>query len=361
MGKYGVLVLVGLLLGLCSMAFGLEDLLVIYDGKAALPADVTLGDWGFLPRQGDVAKALQPTSFGPRRYGLKLASTGRYQGARFDFAKPVDSAAFFGVKSTYLEIYLRAAEGDKGPAKAAGGTPTDPAAGPAQTMQPEQPIQPPVQPDPAAGAPPMAGGDPGVRNDGGQPELPAEFRLDPKERPRTVLLPTLKNLRFTFYTDKGVGLLTVTPEQFHPRDEVNQFWVRVDIPLHRLHEALPVGGNLTRMVITSDAPAEYVVGRIAMVRDSTPLQVKTTVYPAFLEAGRRLFLAAKVEPGLARYETVWDFDTKAGASIDATGDRVTYTYDAEGNYIITCTVRDLDGGKEPVSSMMEVKVSRTRD
>ena len=43
--------------------------------------------------------------------------------------------------------------------------------------------------------------------------------------------------------------------------------------------------------------------------------------------------------------------------LDVKGDRTTFTFDKEGIYNVTCTVRDPSGGKQPVKQVIEVKVS----
>lgn len=188
--------------------------------------------------------------------------------------------------------------------------------------------------------------------------FPPEMSGDTARKLLSVPLPQLKNIRITFYTDEGVGMLMVTPDQFYPKEEVNQFWVRIGIPLSQIQPAMAIGGKMHRMVISSDEPAEFLVGRLAFVRDSDPIEASMLVFPPFLEAKKRIFFAARVTAGLTPYEVTWDFDTDAGESEDAVGERVTYTFPTEGVYTITCTVRDKTGAKPPVTSVMGVKVSR---
>lgn len=189
--------------------------------------------------------------------------------------------------------------------------------------------------------------------------LPAEFGADSERRTLSVPLPQLKNIRITFYTDKGVGMLIVTPDQFYPKEEVNQFWVRIGIPLSQVQPDNAIGGKLYRMVISSDEPAEFLVGRLAFVRDSEPIEANMLIFPPFLEAKKSIFLRANVTAGLTPYEVKWDFDTEPdNVTVDAVGERVTYTYPAEGVYTITCTVSDKTGAKPPVTSVMGVKISR---
>jgi hypothetical protein len=359
-----VLLMLGVLLGLCTAAIAqtTENLAIIYDGQNALPANITLGNWGFTLRT-NAADAFKPVRYS-RTFGITLHTMGRYQGARFDFGAPIDTDNLFGVKNTYLELYLRAVPDDKTATTGEKPKTGDPGSNP---TNPPPPPPPPPANDPMRQPPPGGnpGGGPGGPGNPGGPGVPGA--VDPNQPPAeppvkvpTVPLPNFTNLRFTFFTEKGQGQLVVTPDQFFPKEEINGRWVRLDIPLTLLNDKLPVGGKLQRMLITSDDPADYIVGRIAFVRDVTPLTVKTTVFPLFLEAGQRIVFIARVEAGLSRYETTWNFGANGPEAVDATGDRVTYTFDKEGNYTITCKVRDLSDGKDPVFSKFEVKVSRAR-
>ncbi|MHB9023163.1 MAG: PKD domain-containing protein [Armatimonadota bacterium] len=371
---YRWIALLGLALGLCGMAFAADDLLVVYNGDAALTTGITLGDWGFLPKQNP-EKAFQPeqlsAGFSKKYFGLKLLLTSRYQGVRFDLQQPVDAAVFAGVKNTYLELYLRATPDDKPK-----DTVIDPNA-PPNPMGPPNPVGPPptvAPPPPADMPPPPPGGNPppppppggpgeqpGGNPTGAQGGLPPEF-IPEAPKPVTVQLPTLTNLRFTFITDKGQGQLVVKPDDFFPKEEVNKQWIRVTIPLSTLNPKLPLTGNLKRILITSDTPSQLYLGRLAIVKDNVPLAFTAPMasFPPFMEAGKRIYFLTKVSTGLSKYEVTWDFDTRGGPSVDATGERPTYTYSTEGTYLITCTLRDLSGGKDPVTQTLQVKVSRAR-
>jgi hypothetical protein len=360
-----LLVLIGALLALWGASLAAEELTVIYDGSPSLPNKVVMGDWGFLPRLPDNTAPFKPQRISRSTYALKLASLGRYQGTRFDFQAPLDTAPFFESKTTYLEILMRATDekkaGTDAATPAAGGS-TDAYSSAAMTNQPTTtaPVPPPVPGGPGMPPPPGGPGAPGAGAPGEEP-LPAnmpEEMLPPKPSPTTVPAPMYKNLRFSFFTEKGQGLLVVTPEMLRPVEAGK--WLRIDIPLSLLNPALPVGGKMSRLVISSDEPMEMLVNRIAIVRDTTPMTVNTFIFPGFLEAGQRIFFAARVTAGLSKYEVQWSFDAKNDTKVDATGERVTHIYDLEGTYTVTCTVRDINGGKEPISTSLEVKVSRPR-
>ena len=396
MSRY-CLFLLGVLLALCSVVQAVEEISVLYNGEKQLPRRIAMGFWGYRPVNLTEGSPFVPLRLSDRRYyGLKIVSVGRYEGVRFDFLEPMDLSSFIADKDAFLEIFLRSTS--QGPmVSPAAPMVVRPDVMPRAEMAPGMMppgmypgVQPPGYMPPVDDIPPSMipgmqppgaayGGDlpPYLRGGpyGNMPIAPPtmaeeSFIPQPEEpvpggmmgqgerKPQTVPLPQLKNIRITFYTDKGQGMLVVTPDQFYPKEEINKFWVRIGIPLSQMQKGMPIGGKLYRMVITSDEPTEFLVGRMAFVRDSDPIQASLFVFPPFLEAKRSIFFAARVEAGLTPYEVEWDFDTLTGESIDAVGERVTYTYPAEGLYTITCTVRDKTGAKEPVVSKIEVKISR---
>ena len=341
------LILLGALLGLAAAAPAVEDISVIYNGDAQLSKRIVMGFWGYRPVAEEEGNPFKPIRLvqGRKIYGLNITSLGRYQGVRFDFQDPLDITAIVADKAAFLELYIRATTPQTAVPTAA------PAAG--SVLPPR--LLPGEAGGPAMGGPAMGG--PIVATPADSAAFPPEL-LKEVERPAVSSpLPALKNIRFSFFTEKGEGLLVVTPDQFYPKEEINKYWIRVGIPLSMLNKALPVGGKLSRIVITSDEPAMFLLGRMAFVRDTDPIVGSMFIYPPFLAAKDRIFFAARVEAGLTPYQVEWSFDAAKGAKVDAVGDRVTYIYDKEGNYKITCTVRDKTGAKAPVTSTIEVKLS----
>lgn len=392
MSRY-CLFLLGVLLALCTAAQAVEDISVLYNGDKQL-SRITMGFWGYRPVNLTEGSPFEPIRLAANRryYGLKIVSVGRYEGVRFDFRDPMDLSSFIADKDAFLEVYLRSTS--QGPVVGPVVTPAyrpevppwarpegmppgvnfpgmRPGAAPppdADYLDDRGPVAPyngygdrPVE-QPYTGYGDMTAAPPTIAEEpfipGLEDGVPGEITDQTEKKPLTVPLPQFKNIRITFYTEKGQGMLVVTPDQFYPKEEINNFWVRIGIPLSQIQKGLPIGGKLYRMVITSDEPTEFLVGRMAFVRDSDPIQANLFVFPPFLEAKRSIFFASRVEAGLTPYEVQWDFDSEAGESVDAVGERVTYTYPAEGLYTITCTIRDKTGAKEPVVSKLEVKISR---
>lgn len=174
------------------------------------------------------------------------------------------------------------------------------------------------------------------------------------------VMPALENLCFTFFTATGSGSYTLPSSAFFPADLVDQTWVRIAFPLNRVLPADRLRGTLNRLVLTSDTPANFQLGRLAVVHDMSTLQANITTAPAVLETGKAVYFNANANGGIAPCEATWDFDTAAGVSIDATGNQVTHVFVNPGTYLITCTIRDMYGMRDPVTVTREIRVIRSR-
>lgn len=170
-------------------------------------------------------------------------------------------------------------------------------------------------------------------------------------------LPAMGRLRFTLYTDKGTCFISAKESEFFPKDTVNSVWTRIGIPISVLTPQMPPSAKIRRVIITTDTPADFFLGRLAFVNDSTPITINPSVLPLPV-AGRQVNFRSGAYSGLARHETVWDFDAAAGTSVDAMGDSVTQTFNYLSTYKVTVTVTDPSGWKEPQTATISVKVNR---
>jgi hypothetical protein len=285
---------IGLLLSMLTLSVGVraaDDLLVLYNGEKALPARLAIGAWG-APATGAAAPTTMPVAVGTRA-GLRLAVSGRNQGSRLELTTPTDLSAVLADKHAYLELYLRAVPGD--------GQGTTTSAAP------------------------------------------------------NVALPGLPNLRVTLVTEKGDALLSAPMSEIFPRVEIAGTWLQVALPLATLEAATTPGGALTRLLFTADGPGELLVGRVAFVRDTTPMTVTVTTFPPAPEVDQVVALTAVVSSGLARPSITWCFNALAGPAVDATGERTTARFPAAGPYVVQCTVSDSGGQKEAVKGQVEVE------
>ncbi|HEX2952003.1 MAG TPA: PKD domain-containing protein [Armatimonadota bacterium] len=182
---------------------------------------------------------------------------------------------------------------------------------------------------------------------------------DKAKNKTTAKMPDLTNLRFTFFTQTGIGTYSVQASDFYPKSFVNGGWFCIDLPLSKLDtKTNKIGGTMNRLVISSDEDANFLLGRLAFIREVSAIRMNIATYPATLEVGKQIYFSSGVDGGASACTVSWDFDTAGGASVDATGDRVTYTYANPGTYMVTCTARDANGVKDPVTVTREIHVVR---
>jgi hypothetical protein len=171
-----------------------------------------------------------------------------------------------------------------------------------------------------------------------------------------VALPGLPNLRITLVTEKGEALLSAPMSELFPRTEVAGAWLQVALPLSALQAATPPGGDLSRLIFTADSAGELLLGRVAFVRDTTPMTVTVSAFPPAPDVDQVVALSATVSSGLAKPTITWCFNAVAGPAVDAAGERTTARFPAAGPYVVLCTVSDSGGQKEAVRGQVEVDV-----
>lgn len=173
----------------------------------------------------------------------------------------------------------------------------------------------------------------------------------------TVNLPKMANLRVTFFTQQGIATLDIPAEKFYPQTEINATWRRIAIPLNSFIGTKLPAGNLERLLISADSPTDFLLGRIAFVRDVSPLQLRIAALPNQVRAQEAISFFAHVEADLTPYIISWDFGTHEQASIDASGESATFQYPKSGTYTVTATVTDRYGIKEPVMAQSIVTIN----
>ena len=192
----------------------------------------------------------------------------------------------------------------------------------------------------------------------GKPDTLLEFYLRPVETGLTsnIILPHIPNLRVTLFTRLGINTIDVPAEQFYPNDEVDNVWRRIAIPLAGFDKGIPLGGPLSRLVISTDTPAIFLIGRIAFVRDVAPLQLHLTAMPTRPRTGELISVSANAQGDLTPYEINWDFGARPTPSIDANGEHVKFSFSTPGRYTIAATISDLYSIKEAVTATLEIVV-----
>lgn len=289
-----------------EIAAGVAMLLTIYNGALTTPeTTITPGSWG-------AGRCVQVADVGYQTAGaLGVRVLDHYQGARLDFAKPLNFMPYFkDSKQVYLELWVLpryTAEGQPG-AGAYGAE---------------------------AGIGPVRGG-----YELG-PAIVTQFRA-------------LRTLRVALYGPQGMA--SAEPCDLVPGTLGDRGWRRIDVPINKF---LPKPKNVfqvERMVIAGSPAEEFYIGQIAIIRDPTPIQVRIVPHDTRVRAGEQSAVAIEVEAGAAQTRVSWDFDGSDGIQEDAVGPAVWFSRNEPSGYTITYTVTDVDDNKATVTGTMSIKV-----
>ncbi len=240
-------------------------------------------------------KAGQIVAAGGYLSGFKMSLMGKYAGTRIDLKTGIDSQDIAGTSNIYLEMYLRSSIG-------------------------------PIEPLGADGKP--------------------------------LLMPNVKNLRVMIITTDSTVQLNVPNELLVNRGIVDDRWVRVDLPMTYLLKEQKLTGKITRMIFTAENEIDFLLGRIAFVRDNKQISVKIRMFPATtIMVGKRAAFFADVDAGLAATEIYWNFDTASGDYKDSIGDHTTHVFAKPGQYVVSCMVTDKNGDKNAVTKTIQLNVT----
>jgi hypothetical protein len=300
--------------------------LIVYDGDlAASPAQITLSSWG----SGEAQEVYERYYLGPRV--IKLKSQGFYQGGVLEFGKPLPLGEWLAEPNAYLELMIF----------------------PAQAARPKvTPAQLGALAGGAAALPPglnlpgLAGMNLGALGGllGGI-ELPS---LEAAGAPSGPAVFTLKHLRLLAFSDSGP--LEARPWPLHPGTG-SKGWRRVAIPLS-VFQGKEKGRELRGLAIFADASDSFYIGQIKLTVDETPIALDIKADKSAPRVGEVVTFNAKVEAGDTLTEVRWRF----GPGAEVTGEKVSYIYQAPGDYQVTCLAEAVAGAKKPAEKSLEMRV-----
>jgi len=196
-----------------------------------------------------------------------------------------------------------------------------------------------MPPEPGMDVPP--GGIPGQPEQPGQPPVEA-------------LPPMVTKLRALMVTDKGQ--LDSGAIDIYQAESALEEWYTMVIPLSRFAgDGKDAAARLQDIALFGDVEEKFWVATVKLVAESDPL-VADAGAQRIVKAGKPVQFEAKPQTGAARPQYTWDFDDWDGISEDGIGQKVTWTFDEPGFYVVTLTVNDRTGRRLPQTARVDVKV-----
>jgi len=294
---------------------------MLYDGKAAGPAEPSIADWG----GGTGKESTETYLFGG--HSFKVTMLDLFQGARITFPTPVSLAG----DNRVFQMTLRR-----------GGA----------TLHYDPRTTSPLPPGEAP-APGQLGGFQGGYPGGGPQAGGYQNRRGrrggrrPQEAPP--VLPPITNVRLSFAFADGRQADILRPVPAESDSEAGQGWYSVNVPA----SALKLGGGpaplLKSVTVGGDHYGVFFVGRMKLGTD-TPTLAITIDAPDSALPGQPVTLTAKGGSQFSALKYSWDLDEGNGADDRQTGEAATARYFEGGqDHTVTLTVTDLDGIKQPVT------------
>jgi hypothetical protein len=357
--------LVGLQVG-AAIALAADKPLKLYDGLLTeSEVGAVVGTWG-----GGTCEETEDRHLGERDHSLKMEIKGLYEGARLDFARPVDFAG--QEKGAYLVLELALPQKKEVQSGAVGELGGMMGEGGMTGMGEESMMDMPGMG--MEGAPPMGMGmeggmaedgtmtmGPGAMGPGVMPpagdgaggegagvEAGGGGGVAPKES-------AIEHLRIVLIYEQGMRVIP----RYRIREEcfdAATSWVHLDIPLAQAVSSPNVSGSLRRIALLGDGEGEVYVGQALLALDADPLDFAIKAGTGAedeitVRAGESVdfYLEAKKDRrGLIRY--TWDFDEKDGIQEDhvflSPEETVPVTKEEAGTYTLTVTAHDEDQVKE---------------
>lgn len=167
--------------------------------------------------------------------------------------------------------------------------------------------------------------------------------------------PTLRNVRLVVTTTDNLRSEAYIPVA--TSISAQDGWRQAGIPLKAIRGFERTNKTIREITVASDSTGSFYLGDLRVVNDPTPIRAEPSVRSLNLALNDITPLSAIGEGGSSVLRYTWDFDDKDGISVDAEGPNVTHKFRKPGDFIVTVTVQDEYGLKDPYSTTIRVKVN----
>ncbi|MCH7904182.1 MAG: hypothetical protein IH944_06395 [Armatimonadetes bacterium] len=137
----------------------------------------------------------------------------------------------------------------------------------------------------------------------------------------------------------------------------NKGWMRVGVPLVAIRGFSSSNKQITSLAFSGDTIGSFYLGSIHILNDTTPIWGEPNVRELNLAFGDEFVFFASASAGATSLRYTWDFDSSDGVDIDSEGRVVRRTFRVSGDFIVTLTIHDAYGLKEPYSTIILVTVN----
>jgi hypothetical protein len=171
----------------------------------------------------------------------------------------------------------------------------------------------------------------------------------------TVTSAPLRTLRLVITTTDGkksecyLDVMTGAPNQ--------RGWRNVGLPLQAIAGLAASNKEIASIVVSGDSTATFYLGEMVVINDSTPIYAELQNQDANIALGDEIEFRAYGSAGSSVLVYTWDFDESDGIGVDAEGMVVRRKFRKPGKFVVTLTVSDKYGLKEPKSAKVTIEVN----
>lgn len=335
---------------------------------------ITVKSWG-----GGICTETDDTAYEGTK-SVRVTTKNFYQGGTMLFGKNIDLASSFGDKNNLLRITYKSLDSatGSGPMGGPGGS-RPPSGGKAGGFGGDGGETPGGDGDgdgseadsPFAGGQQFGGGQLGGQGGRGGPAQGGPGFGGPSGLPGmggpTATASTLKSIRIILQTTDGKRSEAILPAATSSSND--RGWKQAGVPLQAIRGFQDTNKIIKSVSFAGDVSTAFYVGDMRVLNDKTPIRGEPTFRTLQTERNATNTYSATGFGGSSVLKYTWDFDDADGIQVDAEGQTVKYKYRIasddqtnpstvrkDGVFIVTLTISDAYGLKEPYSTQLKVKV-----
>lgn len=162
----------------------------------------------------------------------------------------------------------------------------------------------------------------------------------------------LQNFRVELVTTNGKKTEALLPLSYASQ---NNNWYMLSIPVSALPGLSADDAQIAQIRLFGDAPANFNVGRIAVVIDQSPVS-GLSLPEQLVGVGQMITYSVYPTAGIRPLKIWWDWDASDGIQLESEGRAVRHAYYVEGDYTATVMAMDPYTGRILAKSTFHVHV-----
>lgn len=135
-------------------------------------------------------------------------------------------------------------------------------------------------------------------------------------------------------------------------------WREVAIPINAINGFAKTNMTISQMAFSGDTTSTFYVGDIKVINDPTPITGEMNAKEDLnLALGDTVTFKATGYGGATILRFTWDWDDSDGIQEDAVGETVQHKFRKPGKFVVTLTIKDYYGLKQPYTAKVHVTVN----